>query len=96
MKKGFRLIFNDGTRFVYRLSGTGSSGATLRVYVDTYESDPAKHTIASQVSQFFQRDLQVFSWWCTTLSVYQSICGILHTTSMYNFMIYHHGLILFR
>ncbi|CAI2727838.1 unnamed protein product [Schistosoma spindalis] len=46
--QGFRLIFNDGTRFVYRLSGTGSSGATLRVYVDTYESDPAKHTIASQ------------------------------------------------
>ncbi|XP_018644498.1 phosphoglucomutase, putative [Schistosoma mansoni] len=28
--------------------GTGSSGATLRVYVDTYESDPAKYTIASQ------------------------------------------------
>ncbi|KAF8565458.1 hypothetical protein P879_06133 [Paragonimus westermani] len=42
-------MFTDGTRFVFRLSGTGSSGATLRVYVDTFEPDPAKHAIQSQV-----------------------------------------------
>ncbi|TNN17116.1 Phosphoglucomutase-1 [Schistosoma japonicum] len=46
--QGFRLMFKDGTRFVYRLSGTGSSGATLRMYIDTYEADPSKHTIPSQ------------------------------------------------
>ena len=29
--------------FFHRLSGTGSSGATVRLYVDAYESDPANH-----------------------------------------------------
>ncbi|VDQ04702.1 unnamed protein product [Trichobilharzia regenti] len=48
--QGFRLIFKDGTRFVYRLSGTGSSGATLRMYIDTYEADPKRHELSSQVS----------------------------------------------
>ncbi|KAF7262227.1 hypothetical protein EG68_00327 [Paragonimus skrjabini miyazakii] len=47
--QGIRIMFTDGTRFVFRLSGTGSSGATLRVYVDTFEPDPAKHAIQSQV-----------------------------------------------
>lgn len=37
-KQGFRVIFEDGSRFVVRLSGTGSSGATVRVYVESYES----------------------------------------------------------
>uniref|UniRef100_A0AA85KEJ9 phosphoglucomutase (alpha-D-glucose-1,6-bisphosphate-dependent) n=1 Tax=Trichobilharzia regenti TaxID=157069 RepID=A0AA85KEJ9_TRIRE len=46
--QGFRLIFKDGTRFVYRLSGTGSSGATLRMYIDTYEADPKRHELSSQ------------------------------------------------
>ncbi|CAL8087378.1 unnamed protein product [Calicophoron daubneyi] len=47
--QGIRIMFTDGTRFVYRLSGTGSSGATLRVYVDTFEADPAKQALSSQV-----------------------------------------------
>uniref|UniRef100_A0A183AIY3 PGM_PMM_III domain-containing protein n=1 Tax=Echinostoma caproni TaxID=27848 RepID=A0A183AIY3_9TREM len=47
--QGIRVMFTDGTRFVYRLSGTGSSGATLRVYVDTFEQDPTKHALLSQV-----------------------------------------------
>lgn len=38
------MFFEDGSRIVYRLSGTGSSGATVRVYVDAYEADEAKHT----------------------------------------------------
>ncbi|GLG98779.1 Phosphoglucomutase [Gryllus bimaculatus] len=37
-KQGFRIIFEDGSRYVVRLSGTGSSGATVRVYVESYES----------------------------------------------------------
>ncbi|MBF0094935.1 MAG: alpha-D-glucose phosphate-specific phosphoglucomutase [Alphaproteobacteria bacterium] len=42
-KQGVRVIFSDGSRIVYRLSGTGTSGATLRVYIERYEPDPAKH-----------------------------------------------------
>lgn len=37
-KQGLRIIFEDGSRIVFRLSGTGSSGATVRVYIDSYES----------------------------------------------------------
>ena len=38
--QGVRIRFKDGSRIVYRLSGTGTAGATLRVYVEAYESDP--------------------------------------------------------
>lgn len=31
------MLFEDGSRFVFRLSGTGSSGATIRLYVESYE-----------------------------------------------------------
>lgn len=37
MKQGLRIIFEDGSRVVVRLSGTGSSGATVRLYIDSYE-----------------------------------------------------------
>jgi len=40
--QGIRIIFEDGSRIVYRLSGTGSAGATIRMYVDSYESDKDK------------------------------------------------------
>jgi len=40
--QGIRVGFSDGSRIVYRLSGTGTVGATLRVYLEAYESDPAK------------------------------------------------------
>lgn len=44
-KNGLIIAFEDGSRIVYRLSGTGSSGATLRVYLERFEdknftSDP--------------------------------------------------------
>jgi phosphoglucomutase len=42
-RQGIRLGFADGSRIVYRLSGTGTEGATLRVYVERYEPDPARH-----------------------------------------------------
>jgi phosphoglucomutase len=42
-RQGIRLGFVDGSRIVYRLSGTGTEGATLRVYVERYEPDPARH-----------------------------------------------------
>lgn len=39
--QGIRVIFDDGARFVIRLSGTGTSGATLRLYLESLELDPA-------------------------------------------------------
>uniref|UniRef100_A0A023FXQ8 phosphoglucomutase (alpha-D-glucose-1,6-bisphosphate-dependent) n=1 Tax=Amblyomma parvum TaxID=251391 RepID=A0A023FXQ8_AMBPA len=53
-KQGLRIVFRDGSRIVYRLSGTGSSGATIRVYVDSYEPDPEK---CKQDSQTMLRPL---------------------------------------
>ncbi|XP_067646421.1 phosphoglucomutase [Eurosta solidaginis] len=38
-KQGLRIVFEDGSRIVFRLSGTGSSGATVRLYIDSYEKD---------------------------------------------------------
>jgi len=40
--QGIRVCFDDGSRIVFRLSGTGTEGATLRVYIERYESDPGK------------------------------------------------------
>jgi len=37
--KGIRVLFDDGSRLIYRLSGTGSSGATIRVYIECYEKE---------------------------------------------------------
>ncbi|XP_050423168.1 phosphoglucomutase [Adelges cooleyi] len=37
IKQGIRVLFEDGSRFVFRLSGTGSSGATIRLYAESYE-----------------------------------------------------------
>ncbi len=36
-KQGVRILFEGGSRIVYRLSGTGTVGATLRVYIERYE-----------------------------------------------------------
>jgi phosphoglucomutase len=35
--QGIRVMFHGGSRIVYRLSGTGTVGATLRVYIERYE-----------------------------------------------------------
>ena len=48
--QGIRLIFENGSRIIYRLSGTGTAGATLRVYIERYEADVARHTDDTQQS----------------------------------------------
>ncbi len=48
--QGIRLLFGDGSRIVYRLSGTGTAGATLRVYIERYEADPTRHGLETQVA----------------------------------------------
>jgi phosphoglucomutase len=40
--QGIRLLFKNGARIVYRLSGTGTEGATLRVYIEQPENDATK------------------------------------------------------
>jgi len=47
-KQGIRIGFTDGSRIVVRLSGTGTQGATLRIYLESYEPDPAKHDLDPQ------------------------------------------------
>ena len=46
--QGIRIVLADGSRMVFRLSGTGTEGATLRVYLERFEPDPAKHAIPTQ------------------------------------------------
>ncbi|MDH5573286.1 MAG: alpha-D-glucose phosphate-specific phosphoglucomutase, partial [Gammaproteobacteria bacterium] len=46
--QGLRFIFEDGSRIIFRLSGTGTAGATLRIYVERYEPDPSKHGFDTQ------------------------------------------------
>jgi phosphoglucomutase len=41
--QGIRILFEGGSRLVFRLSGTGTAGATIRIYVERYEPDPAQH-----------------------------------------------------
>ncbi|MGF1477969.1 MAG: alpha-D-glucose phosphate-specific phosphoglucomutase [Cyanophyceae cyanobacterium] len=46
--QGIRIVFTDGSRIVFRLSGTGTKGATLRVYLESYEPDASKHDVDTQ------------------------------------------------
>ena len=47
-KQGIRLLFNDGARIIFRLSGTGTQGATLRLYFERYEADINQHDLETQ------------------------------------------------
>ena len=46
--QGLRIIFEGGARIVYRLSGTGTEGATLRVYIERHEPDPDRQANDTQ------------------------------------------------
>jgi len=46
--QGIRIMFTDGSRIVFRLSGTGTEGATLRIYLESFEPDVAKHHMDAQ------------------------------------------------
>ncbi|CAL5209585.1 unnamed protein product [Lathyrus oleraceus] len=49
-KQGVRFVFTDGSRIIYRLSGTGSAGATVRVYIEQFEPDVSKHDVDAQIA----------------------------------------------
>lgn len=47
-RQGIRLIMADGSRIVFRLSGTGTEGATIRLYLERFEADPERHELDTQ------------------------------------------------
>lgn len=47
-KQGLRFVFEEGSRIIFRLSGTGSSGATVRMYVEKYEPDVEAQKVDAQ------------------------------------------------
>lgn len=47
-KQGIRIGFTDGSRIVLRLSGTGTVGATLRLYLERYEAADGRHDLETQ------------------------------------------------
>ena len=47
-QQGVRVILQDGSRLVFRLSGTGTEGATLRLYLERHEPDPTRHDLPVQ------------------------------------------------
>lgn len=48
--QGIRIGFSNGSRMVFRLSGTGTVGATLRIYLERYERDASKHEQDAQLA----------------------------------------------
>ncbi len=48
--QGIRIGFESGDRIIYRLSGTGTEGATLRVYIESYEADQNKQHQDTQLA----------------------------------------------
>jgi phosphoglucomutase len=69
-KQGIRIGFTDGSRIVFRLSGTGTQGATLRVYLESYEPNAANHHLDPQVAL---KDL---------IAIAEAIAQICHYTQM--------------
>jgi phosphoglucomutase len=59
--QGIRIIFTDNSRIVVRLSGTGTEGATLRVYLEAYDPDIANHRLDAQqaLAGLIQAALQI-------------------------------------
>jgi phosphoglucomutase len=44
------VLLEAGARIIYRMSGTGTAGATLRVYIESYEPDPSRQDLDAQVA----------------------------------------------
>ena len=49
-EQGVRVLFNDDSRIVFRLSGTGTEGATVRIYLEAFEPNAANHHLDAQLA----------------------------------------------
>ena len=58
-KNGLIVKFTDGSRIVYRLSGTGSSGATLRVYIERYSKDQLNGDPLKMLTGLFNAAMEI-------------------------------------
>ena len=60
-KQGLRLLFECGSRIVFRLSGTGTEGATIRIYLEAFEPNIANHHLDAQdaLAEMIQLALQL-------------------------------------
>jgi len=77
------LIFEDEARLVFRLSGTGTEGATLRVYIERYEAGPSR---LLENTQTYLQDLiqaadelvgirNILGWDTPSVITYNSLCN---------------------
>lgn len=59
--QGIRILFACGSRIVFRLSGTGTEGATIRIYLEAFDADVANHHLDAQVAlaEMIQIALQI-------------------------------------
>jgi len=48
--QGIRVLFQCGSRIIFRLSGTGTEGATIRIYLEAFEPDANQHHLDAQVA----------------------------------------------
>lgn len=56
-RQGLFVKLDNGLRFVVRLSGTGSSGATIRLYLEKHSTDKSKETLALPVDEYLKDDI---------------------------------------
>ena len=68
-KQGIRFLMEDGSRIIFRLSGTAGSGATVRMYLEKYEPDVAK---TKQITADVMGELVAFA---LQLSDIKTFCG---------------------
>ncbi|KAG7802713.1 hypothetical protein KL944_002360 [Ogataea haglerorum] len=57
-KQGLYVKLDSGLRFVVRLSGTGSSGSTIRLYLEKHSADVSDENLAKSSSEFLASDIQ--------------------------------------
>jgi phosphoglucomutase len=57
--QGVRIIFEDGSRIVFRLSGTGSQGATVRLYVEKFDSEETSLTTEEAIKDLIKTALKI-------------------------------------
>lgn len=56
-RQGLFVKLDNGLRFVVRLSGTGSSGATIRLYLEKHSTEKSKETLALPVDEYLKDDI---------------------------------------
>lgn len=56
--QGYIFRYKDGSRFVFRKSGTGSSGATIRVYLEKFSED-INHDVTTALKDISDRALSL-------------------------------------